>query len=147
MIHQEVVNTFQYFYYNYFLFIDEVFQTNEVPVISPTNDSDTRELELNNNETDGDKEQLKKFILMPIDEAEVLFPAIERDFMRFFGRARISQSNNYCSGEMVVSNRSVKKFELSKNGIWQQQLVCDKSCTTSLHEVTVIMITIATSLQ
>ena len=70
--------------------------------------------------------------------------AIERHFMSPCGITGISQSNNFHSGEMVIS----------RNKIWGQQLVCGKSSTaeafkeTSLHvEVTVIMITIATSLQ
>ena len=57
----------------------------------------------------------------------------------------ISQSNKYHSGITELSrNRVVKEFELSKNGIWQKQLVCGKLCT---EEVIVIMIKIATSLQ
>ena len=59
----------------------------------------------------------------------------------------ISQSANHHSDEMVVSrNRSVKESELPKNG---KLYTADEAFKeTSLNEeITVIMITIATSLQ
>lgn len=73
--------------------------------------------------------------------------AIKKDFISPREITGISQSPNHHSDEMVVSrNRSIKESELPKNG---KLYTADEAFKeTSLNEeVTVIMITIATSLQ
>ena len=130
-------------------FLDEFAQPSGTSVHSPTKDGDTRESEPSSsdyNEPTTTDEQPKKFL----PDNKLKSSAIERDFMSPCGVTTVFQSNKYCSDEMVVSqNRLAKESELPKNVIWRNELVCGKLCTAkALHEeVTVIMITIATSLQ